>query len=58
MPLFALVGGNSFSASSARVLRLDVMGKPIVVLSKNDGCVVARSTEAKTLGHYSDGDPD
>ncbi|MEQ6290557.1 Y-family DNA polymerase [Vogesella sp. GCM10023246] len=50
MPLFALVDGNSFYASCERVFRPDLEGKPIVVLSNNDGCVVARSAEAKALG--------
>ncbi|MDC7712396.1 Y-family DNA polymerase [Vogesella indigofera] len=50
MPLFALVDGNSFYASCERVFRPDLEGKPIVVLSNNDGCVVARSAEAKMLG--------
>ena len=50
MPLFALVDGNSFYASCERVFRPDLIGKPIVVLSNNDGCVVARSAEAKALG--------
>ena len=50
MPLIALVDGNSFYASCERVFRPDLAGKPIVVLSNNDGCVVARSAEAKALG--------
>lgn len=50
MPLFALVDGNSFYANCERVFRPDLEGKPIVVLSNNDGCVVARSAEAKMLG--------
>jgi len=50
MPLFALVDGNCFYASCERVFRPDLEGKPIVVLSNNDGCVVARSAEAKMLG--------
>jgi DNA polymerase V len=50
MPLFALVDGNSFYASCERVFHPDLIGKPIVVLSNNDGCVVARSAEAKALG--------
>lgn len=50
MPLFALVDGNSFYASCERVFRPDLIDKPIVVLSNNDGCVVARSAEAKALG--------
>lgn len=50
MPLFALVDGNSFYASCERAFRPDLIGRPIVVLSNNDGCVVARSAEAKALG--------
>lgn len=47
--LFALVDGNSMYASCERVFRPDLIGKPIVVLSNNDGCVVAASAEAKAL---------
>ncbi len=50
MPLIALVDGNSFYASCERAFRPDLIGRPIVVLSNNDGCVVARSAEAKALG--------
>lgn len=46
----ALVDCNNFFASCERVFRPDLIGKPIVVLSNNDGCVVARSNEAKALG--------
>jgi hypothetical protein len=38
---------NSFYASCERVFRPDLKGKPVVVLSNNDGCVIARSAEAK-----------
>lgn len=48
--LFALVDCNNFYASCERVFRPGLEGKPIVVLSNNDGCVVARSNEAKALG--------
>ncbi|MBW3530875.1 DNA repair nucleotidyltransferase [Shewanella sp. NKUCC06_TVS] len=48
--LFALVDCNNFYASCERMFRPDLVGKPIVVLSNNDGCVVARSVEAKQLG--------
>lgn len=48
--MFALVDCNNFYASCERVFRPDLNGKPIVVLSNNDGCVIARSNEAKTLG--------
>ncbi len=48
--MFALVDCNNFYASCERVFRPDLNGKPIVVLSNNDGCVIARSNEAKELG--------
>lgn len=48
--MFALVDCNNFYASCERVFRPELNGKPIVVLSNNDGCVIARSNEAKTVG--------
>lgn len=48
--MFALVDCNNFYASCERVFRPDLVGKPVVVLSNNDGCVIARSNEAKTVG--------
>jgi len=48
--MFALVDCNNFYASCERLFRPDLEGKPIVVLSNNDGCVIARSNEAKALG--------
>ena len=45
--MFALVDCNSFFASCEKVFRPDLADKPVVVLSNNDGCVVARSAEAK-----------
>ncbi len=48
--MFALVDCNNFYASCERVFRPDLKGKPIVVLSNNDGCVIARSNEAKEIG--------
>lgn len=48
--MYALVDANSFYASCERAFRPDLDGRPIVVLSNNDGCIVARSKEAKTLG--------
>lgn len=48
--MFALIDCNNFYASCERVFRPDLNGKPVVVLSNNDGCVIARSNEAKTLG--------
>ncbi len=49
-PIFALVDCNNFYASCERVFNPKLNGLPIVVLSNNDGCVVARSNEAKALG--------
>lgn len=49
-PLYALVDCNNFYASCERLFRPDLQGQPIVVLSNNDGCVIARSAEAKALG--------
>ena len=48
--MFALVDCNNFYASCERVFRPELNGKAIVVLSNNDGCVIARSNEAKALG--------
>ena len=48
--MFALADCNNFYASCERVFRPDLQGKPIIVLSNNDGCAVARSNEAKALG--------
>ncbi|EPJ0398787.1 translesion error-prone DNA polymerase V subunit UmuC [Providencia rettgeri] len=48
--MFALVDVNSFYASCEKVFRPDLAGKPVIVLSNNDGCVIARSSEAKKLG--------
>lgn len=50
MGMFALVDCNSFYASCEQIFRPDIRGKPVVVLSNNDGFVVARSKEAKALG--------
>ena len=47
---FALVDCNSFYASCERIFRPDIKKRPVVVLSNNDGCVVALSKEAKQLG--------
>jgi DNA polymerase V len=47
---FALVDCNSFYVSCERVFRPELEGVPVVVLSNNDGCVIARSNEAKALG--------
>lgn len=48
--MYALIDGNSFYCSCERVFRPDLKTTAIVVLSNNDGCVVARTSEAKTLG--------
>ena len=48
--MFALVDGNNFYVSCERVFRPSLNGRPVVVLSNNDGCCVARSNEAKALG--------
>ncbi|HDS6412143.1 TPA: translesion error-prone DNA polymerase V subunit UmuC [Klebsiella oxytoca] len=47
--MFALVDVNSFYASCEMVFRPDLRGRPVVVLSNNDGCVIARNHEAKLL---------
>ena len=49
-PILALIDCNNFFVSCERVFRPDLEGKPVVVLSSNDGCAVARSNEAKALG--------
>jgi nucleotidyltransferase/DNA polymerase involved in DNA repair len=49
-PLLALVDCNNFYVSCERVFRPDLIGKPVAVLSNNDGCIVARSAEVKDLG--------
>lgn len=48
--MLALVDCNSFYASCERIFRPDLINKPIVVLSNNDGCVIALTNEAKKLG--------
>ncbi len=48
--MFALVDCNNFFVSCERVFNPSLQGKPVVVLSNNDGCVIARSNEAKQLG--------
>jgi len=49
-PVFALADCNNFYVSCERVFNPKLEGKPVVVLSNNDGCVVSRSNEAKALG--------
>jgi len=48
--MYALVDGNNFYASCERVFRPDLRDTPIVILSNNDGVIIARSNEAKALG--------
>ncbi len=50
MPVFALVDCNNFYVSCERVFNPLLVDKPVIVLSNNDGCSVARSNEAKALG--------
>lgn len=47
---FALIDGNNFYVSCERVFDPRLEGRPVIVLSNNDGCAVARSNEAKALG--------
>ena len=54
--MFALIDCNNFYASCQRVFRPELNGKPVVILSNNDGCIIARSQEAKDLG-IKMGDP-
>lgn len=48
--MYALVDGNNFYVSCERVFKPSLEGRPVVVLSNNDGCAIARSNEAKALG--------
>ena len=48
--VFALLDGNNFYASCERIFAPRLRGRPLVVLSNNDGCAIARSEEAKALG--------
>ena len=54
--MIALADCNNFFASCERSIHPELEGKPIVVLSNNDGCIIARSNEAKALG-YKMGEP-
>jgi len=49
-PVFALVDCNNFYVSCEQLFSPKLIGKPVVVLSNNDGCVIARSNEAKAIG--------
>jgi DNA polymerase V len=55
--VFGLIDCNNFYVSCERVFRPDLEGVPVIVLSNNDGCAVARSNEAKALG-IKMGDPE
>lgn len=48
--MLALLDGNNFYVSCERVFRPSLCGRPVVVLSNNDGCAISRSDEAKALG--------
>src|SRR5689334_14231547 len=48
--MYALVDCNNFYCSCERLFQPGLSGKPIIVLSNNDGCAIARSDEAKALG--------
>ena len=48
--MFLLVDCNNFFVSCERAFQPQLEGKPVVVLSNNDGCVVARSNESKAMG--------
>ena len=48
--MYALVDGNNFYVSCERAFRPSLRGRPVIVLSNNDGCAIARSNEAKALG--------
>ena len=50
MELFGLADCNNFYCSCERVFHPDLQHRPVVVLSNNDGCVIARSEESKALG--------
>lgn len=50
MELFGLADCNNFYCSCERVFHPDLRNKPVVVLSNNDGCIIARSEESKALG--------
>ena len=54
--MFALADCNNFFVSCERVFRPELYGRPVIVLSNNDGCAIARSNEAKAIG-IKMGDP-
>ncbi len=51
--MIAMVDCNSFYASCEQVFRPDLWGKPVVVLSNNDGCIIAANKEAKAMTHIA-----
>lgn len=51
--MFALADINSFYASCEKVFRPDLRNEPVIVLSNNDGCVIARSPEGKSPWHQN-----
>ena len=51
--MIALVDCNSFYATCEQVFRPDLWGKPVVVLSNNDGCIIAANKEAKAISEIS-----
>lgn len=55
-PAYALVDVNSFYCSCERIFRPELRTRPVVVLSNSDGCIIARTAEAKALG-LKMGDP-
>ncbi|MDP4272073.1 MAG: SOS mutagenesis and repair protein UmuC, partial [Bacteroidota bacterium] len=48
--MYGIIDCNNFFASCERVFNPALRGRPVVVLSNNDGCIIARSDEAKALG--------
>ncbi len=56
MSFLSLIDCNNFFVSCERLFRPDLAGKPVVVLSSNDGCIISRSEEAKALG-FKMGEP-
>ena len=50
MPIFALIDGNSFYCSAEQAFAPELREKPLVVLSNNDGCAIARTPQAKAIG--------
>lgn len=49
-PVFLHIDGNSFYCSCERIFRPELNARPVVVLSNNDGCIVALTKEAKAIG--------